>query len=226
VGRIGPSIRCDGPLQWGVSGPGGRFYDENDAEEILRLAARHGTGDKVDKDRLLSMAAELGISPEAVERAEAELVEKRAAEAASKIDVENRAEYRRQRRRDLWNNVGSYVSINALMVVIWFFTDRGYFWPFWVIFPWGLGVVPQIFIGLGRGSDRDYERWKRKRFGRSEPDEEFKENVRAVLDELATRRETGKLMVIKELRERTGVDLRTAKDAVDQYAATHDDVVW
>ncbi len=207
-----------------MSGTGSRFYDDNEAEEILRLAARDGGSGRLDKERLLSMAAELGITPEAVERAESELVLKKESDAKAKIDADERAEYRKHRRSVLWGSVGSYVSVCALVVAIWFFTGyKGGFWPFWVIFPWGFGVAPQFFR---RSSERDFERWRRRRRGETDPQAINESTMRAVLDELASRGETDRLSVIRELRVRTGVQLSVAKEAVDEYAAEHDDVVW
>lgn len=35
----------------------------------------------------------------------------------------------------------AYLSVMALLVVIWALTGAGYFWPIWPILGWGLGVV-------------------------------------------------------------------------------------
>jgi len=210
------------------SGPSERFYDENEAEEILRLAARDGASGRVDKDRLISMAAELGISPEAVERAEAEIVQKKEAERLETIEKAERQEYRRYRRGVLWSSLGSFFGMSLFFVGIWFFSGHdGGFWPVWIIFPWGFGIFPQIVSVFTGGSDRDYQRWRRRRL-RRELNEETEPQVRQVLDELARRPDLQhrKIDVIKELRERTGVGLATAKEAVEQYADEHDGVVW
>lgn len=41
----------------------------------------------------------------------------------------------------------SYVSVNCLLVAIWFFTagPASYFWPVWPILGWGIGVASQYF---------------------------------------------------------------------------------
>jgi hypothetical protein len=206
----------------------GRFYEENEAEEILRLASRDSNQGRVDRERLLSMAAELGIAPEAVERAEAEWTQKRDAEKAAAAEAEDRAEYRRHRRSALWSNLGSYLTVNLFLVGIWFYDGpHGGFWPFWVIFPWGMWVVPSALFGSGRGKERDFQRWRRRRH-RSDWADAREPQLREVLDELAGREDlrNSKLMVIQELRQRTGVDLDVAKEAVEEYAAEHDQVVW
>ncbi|MDH4306898.1 MAG: 2TM domain-containing protein [Acidimicrobiia bacterium] len=44
-------------------------------------------------------------------------------------------------KRDFATHVIAYVVVNALLVVIWAATGRGYFWPLWPIAGWGVGLV-------------------------------------------------------------------------------------
>ena len=46
--------------------------------------------------------------------------------------------------------LGPYLGVNAMMVVIWATSGGGYFWPVWVIGPWGLALLPMF----GRGRRR------------------------------------------------------------------------
>jgi len=41
----------------------------------------------------------------------------------------------------------SYFIVNAMLVVIWFFTSgpRYYFWPIWSMMGWGVGIAFQYF---------------------------------------------------------------------------------
>jgi 2TM domain len=34
-----------------------------------------------------------------------------------------------------------YLTMNALLVLVWALTSSGYFWPIWPIAGWGIGVV-------------------------------------------------------------------------------------
>jgi Domain of unknown function (DUF1707) len=43
--------------------------------------------------------------------------------------------------RGIW---GTYLSVCLLMVFIWAATGAGYFWPIWVIGPWGLVMLPSL----------------------------------------------------------------------------------
>ena len=54
-----------------------------------------------------------------------------------------RAEARKrvQRKREFSGNLAAYVVVNAFLVVIWWMSGRGYFWPIWVMAGWGVGLV-------------------------------------------------------------------------------------
>lgn len=45
-------------------------------------------------------------------------------------------------RRALLAHVATFIIANAMMIMIWQFTDNGgYFWPLWVMGPWGIALV-------------------------------------------------------------------------------------
>lgn len=56
-------------------------------------------------------------------------------------DERDRAREHLQLRRDFSSHVVAYVVVNAFLVLIWWFTGSGYFWPVWVMGAWGIGVV-------------------------------------------------------------------------------------
>src|SRR4051794_7461137 len=47
----------------------------------------------------------------------------------------------RDERRAFADHLRSYLSVMALLVVIWAFTGMGYFWPIWPIVGWGVGIA-------------------------------------------------------------------------------------
>jgi hypothetical protein len=51
------------------------------------------------------------------------------------------ARKRVEAKRSFTSHVVSYVVINAFLVGIWLATGAGYFWPAWVLGPWGIGLV-------------------------------------------------------------------------------------
>jgi hypothetical protein len=55
-----------------------------------------------------------------------------------------------KKKRDFSSHVVSYVIVNAVLVVIWYFSGRGYFWPMWVMIGWGIGVLFNAYDVYGR----------------------------------------------------------------------------
>ena len=41
----------------------------------------------------------------------------------------------------------SYVSVNCMLIIIWYFTSGygSYFWPVWSLLGWGVGLATQYF---------------------------------------------------------------------------------
>ncbi|WP_350275793.1 2TM domain-containing protein [Kribbella sp. HUAS MG21] len=46
-----------------------------------------------------------------------------------------------QKRRELAGHLMAFVLVNTFLVVIWYVTGAGFFWPVFPIFGWGIGVV-------------------------------------------------------------------------------------
>ena len=42
-----------------------------------------------------------------------------------------------------------YVAVNSFLVVIWWMTGVGFFWPAFPIFGWGIGVVANAYDAYG-----------------------------------------------------------------------------
>lgn len=198
-------------------GGANRFYEEGEAEEILRRALHQSDTGAVDRARLLAMASELGISEEAITRAEAQIASERQSETDRRQVELDKVEFRKNRRSRFLADLTSYLSVNAFLIGIWWFTGQGYFWPFWVLAGWGIGVVSDFFSAFFGHSDREFERWKRKRARRSARLSGVEPTVEAFLDALGPELPGQKLQTIKDVRERFGLDLVEAKDAVDGY---------
>ena len=53
-----------------------------------------------------------------------------------------RAERRLKKKRDFWAHLLVYVLMNSFVVVVWLMTGaNSFFWPIFVMVPWGIGVV-------------------------------------------------------------------------------------
>jgi hypothetical protein len=44
-------------------------------------------------------------------------------------------------RRDWWTHLVVYLVFNGAIVLVWFITGQGYFWPGWLIGLWGAGLL-------------------------------------------------------------------------------------
>lgn len=47
---------------------------------------------------------------------------------------------RLEARREFWMHLFIYVAVNALLVMTWAISGRGYFWPIWPLAGWGIGL--------------------------------------------------------------------------------------
>jgi len=202
---------------------GQQFYEEDEAEQILRLAASltSPADGAMSRERLLATAAELGISPEAVEMAERQLAGQRSHNA-------DRAEFDAIQRREFYGHLLTYLLVNGFLVVINLFTSSGYFWAMWPILGWGLGLAFHVVETFFKNSDsyrEEFEKWQVKRNRRAErqnADHKILGNSDFVIDKYVHRRldrgrDISKLEAIRYLREKTDLDLRDAKEAVEQY---------
>lgn len=65
-------------------------------------------------------------------------------------DIRAAALKRLNDRRDFASNVVAYFVVNLALVVVWFFTGRGYFWPAWILGCWGMGLLLHAWAIWGR----------------------------------------------------------------------------
>jgi len=141
-----------------MAGPSQRFYDDDEAEQILNLAASmSSSSDLMSHERLLETAAELGISPEAVENAERQVTKQR-------LEQRLQAEYDAHLRRDFFAHLTSYVVINLFLTLINIWTWQGDFWAIWPILGWGLGVACHAKATFVKSSDcyqAEFKKWQK-----------------------------------------------------------------
>jgi hypothetical protein len=135
-------------------------FDERDAEEILKRAAAMDGNAQIDRAIMERTAAELGISPENLARAEADYLKER--ERTRHLD-----EFLTYRKKAMSAQFGLYVVINCFLIGIWAFGARGgYFWPMWPIMGWGIGLAVQFLQLRNQTSDdfhREFAEWKARR---------------------------------------------------------------
>jgi hypothetical protein len=60
-------------------------------------------------------------------------------------ELRQRAVKRLEAKRGLMAHVLAYVTVNLLLVAIWFVTGAGFFWPVFPIFGWGIGLAFNVW---------------------------------------------------------------------------------
>ena len=55
-------------------------------------------------------------------------------------------------KQSFQTHLAVYVVVNSLLIAIWFFTSRDYFWPIWPLLGWGIGLFFHWF-GISKQLD-------------------------------------------------------------------------
>jgi hypothetical protein len=191
---------------------GDRHYSEEEVEQILRLATLRNA-DGVPRERLVQMAAELGISADALESAEAQVVANREQEALRK-------EFDEHRRRAFMSNLWSYAIVNAGLIGMDVAKDHRISWSLWCVFGWGIGLAMHAVATFATGAESHEKAFQEWMEARNKPVVEpvaLAPHVESVL----LRENLSKLDAIRRVREESGASLKDAKDAVEAYERDH-----
>jgi hypothetical protein len=65
----------------------------------------------------------------------------------SEEEIYQVARKRVEEKKGFFTHLASYVVVNAMLVIIWAFTSRGYPWFVWPLGGWGVGLVFH-FLGV------------------------------------------------------------------------------
>lgn len=68
---------------------------------------------------------------------------------ASDDELRHRAIKRIRAKQSVQIHLSVYIVVNLLLVAIWFFTSRDYFWPIWPFLGWSIGLFFHWF-GVSR----------------------------------------------------------------------------
>jgi hypothetical protein len=85
------------------------------------------------------------------------------------LQLREKARKRVTQRREFYAHLTTYVVVNAAIILVWALTGAGYFWPAWVLFGWGIGLVLHglsVFGPLRDVSEEDVDRELAKMSGR------------------------------------------------------------
>lgn len=133
-----------------------------DVDAILRIALQqeHGSADEL-RQRLTRSAEDLGISPEALARAE-EVYLVEGERAKKNQDLESKlGRYMQAKLAGFKSHLMSFVTTNIMLHVIWFLTGRDFYWPGIVLAAWGIGIGSHYVHVKQRPSpnDLDFRNW-------------------------------------------------------------------
>ena len=56
-------------------------------------------------------------------------------------DLREQAVTELRKRRELAAHVMAFILVNTFVVIIWYVSGAGFFWPVFPIFGWGIGIV-------------------------------------------------------------------------------------
>lgn len=57
-----------------------------------------------------------------------------------------------KKKRDFWAHAVAYCIVNIFLIIVWYLTGHGYFWPVWVMGAWGIGLAFNAWDAYGRSS--------------------------------------------------------------------------
>lgn len=77
------------------------------------------------------------------ERIDTELRQRRGIALTEEELARRRVMKRMKERQEFIGHLGTYITVNAFLIAIWFFTGVGFFWPFFPLFFWGMGLATQ-----------------------------------------------------------------------------------
>ena len=204
-----------------------KFYSEDEAEAILREAARldRSGGSAQSRERLLATAAELGISEQAVREAEGRVAEN------MQLD-RDRAEFELSRKSKFREQVASYVGTSIMLLGINFLTT-GFsmrlsgMWSLWVVGIWGFSIISDMFQYYFRSKEREqvaFEKWRQKKSLKTNLTASFmpsvgpRPRIDSVLDQyFSMHASDDKIGAIKVVRQTTGLGLKESKLLVEEY---------
>jgi hypothetical protein len=116
----------------------GRAYTRDEADAILaRALEMHGRGEATSHEDLVAAAREVGVPPEAIEKAAAEIL-------AQRRDEQELAELRARSWRGFFAHLIPYLMVSALLVFLNVMTG-GWPWALIVMLGWGVGLASHLF---------------------------------------------------------------------------------
>lgn len=127
-----------GPLHYtaGMASAKSRSYDDEEVRAILDRALRSpdggAAGTELSHEQLIELGAEIGLSPQRIERAAQDVAQSKATTALEQRIIS-------RRRRWLGHHLSLFLGVNGLLFLINFLTTPG---QWWFLFPFVATLIP------------------------------------------------------------------------------------
>lgn len=131
--------------------PSDRSYSDAEMREILeRALAKQGAGadgSGISHAELLAIGEQIGVPPEAMARAAAEMAQAKLAAEAAQVS-------KARRRKWLAAHAAIFALVNGLLFAVNYLTTPGEWWVLFSVFFWGLGLAAHAGLSalVGRAS--------------------------------------------------------------------------
>jgi len=133
-----------------------QHYTAEEANEILQRAIeRQALPGDMTRTQLEAVAAEVGVTPAALDSAEEEW----------RTESENhslRYAFDEQKRAEVRGHVFSYLAVNTFLAAINAMVSPGVWWVAFPVLGWGLGLFFHVMAAynlIGEDRDAEFERW-------------------------------------------------------------------
>lgn len=73
----------------------------------------------------------------------------------TEAELHSRALKRLKAKRDLGGHVVLYVAVNLMLVVVWWVSGAGFFWPVFPLLGWGIGLAYNVWEVMSPNPGQD-----------------------------------------------------------------------
>jgi hypothetical protein len=147
--------------------PQSEFFSDEEAQRVLHLAAQITPTTGMSRDELVRAASEMGIPPERIAEAEAQILAERESRIQEQNDRALRSEFQRYYRNKILGQIWSFAGANVFWIFIWAVCGMGYFWPIWIFGWWGVALLGSVFNSAFNPNHREqaYQKWLARKTG-------------------------------------------------------------
>lgn len=185
-------------------------YSEEEVEQILRRAAENQSkypteNDKVSRDRLLSMAGEMGLTAAQVAEAEAQL-------AAAKTLQKDREDYQAFQKRSIGNSLVGFGVFGAIFAFFWYAVPGSQYGLIYIAAAWTLHLchtIWKLLFSSPSAREAAFLNWRKRRV--------YPGSRYDMVAVIASQGSKGRQEAIVQLQTIARIDTRDAEMAVDNY---------